>query len=302
MEALWKPLASCHLCPRNCGVNREQGQIGYCRETAEIMAARAALHMWEEPCISGEKGSGAVFFSGCAMQCVFCQNHNIAAAKAGKRISVERLSEIFLELEKKGAANLNLVTAGHYVPQVVKALKMAREQGMSIPVVYNSSGYEKVETLRMLEGYVDVYLPDFKYWYEETGRRYSNAPDYRETAMEALVEMFRQTGEFVFNEEGYLIRGMVVRHLVLPEHIEEAKQIIHYLYRTYGDRIFISILNQYTPLPQVKDYPELTRKLTEAEYDEVVEDAISIGVENGFIQEGGTAEESFIPEFDCEGI
>lgn len=302
MEELYKLLADCTLCPRNCHVNRIAGEKGYCRESAGIMAARAALHMWEEPCISGEKGSGAVFFSGCSLQCVYCQNHDIAGAKRGRMVSGERLSEIFMELQEKGAANLNLVTAGHYVPQVVNALRLAREKGFCLPVIYNSSGYEKAGTLKLLEGYVDIYLPDFKYWEEEPARRYSNAPYYRGTAEAALAEMFRQTGECRFDEDGYIQKGMIVRHLVLPGQVSDSKKIVRYLYETYGDQIYISIMNQYTPLEQVEDYPEIHRKITEAEYDEAVDYAVSIGVTNGFIQEGETAKESFIPAFDCEGI
>lgn len=298
----WPELEKCTLCPRECKVNRNQGQKGYCRQSSEIMAARAALHMWEEPCISGERGSGTVFFSGCAMQCVFCQNHTIAAAETGKTITVERLAEIFLELQEKNAANINLVTAGHFIPQIIDAIKIARERGLSIPIVYNTSSYEKAETIAMLDGYVDIYLPDFKYWDEAAAKRYSNAPDYRCCAQEAIAEMVRQTGECCFDEDGYLTKGVVVRHLVLPGYIEDSKKIIRYLYETYGDTIYISIMNQYTPLPYVEKYPEINRKVTVEEYDAVVDDAIEAGVENGFVQEDETAEESFIPRFDCEGI
>lgn len=295
-------LRSCTLCPRNCQVDRLAGQIGACRMDGRLMAARAALHMWEEPCISGEKGSGTVFFSGCAMGCVYCQNHNIARGETGREISVQRLAEIFLELQDEQAANINLVTPGHYVYHILEALNLAKKEGLSIPVVYNSSGYEKVETIRLLEGNVDVYLPDFKYWEETSAKRYSRAPDYRKYAMESLAEMVRQAGSPLFDEEGYMKRGVIVRHLVLPGHTGEAKKIIRYLYDTYGDEIYISIMSQYTPLAWVKDYPEINRKLAEEEYDEVVDAAISFGVENGFIQEGETARESFIPDFGFQGI
>lgn len=298
----WSKLESCTLCPRECKVNRNKGQKGYCRQSNEIMAARAALHMWEEPCISGERGSGTVFFSGCAMQCVFCQNHTIAAAETGKIITVERLAEIFLELQEKNAANINLVTAGHFIPQIIDAIKTARSHGLSIPIVYNTSSYEKAETIAMLDGYVDIYLPDFKYWDEAIAKRYSNAPDYRFYAQKAIEEMVRQTGECCFDEDGYLTKGVVVRHLVLPGYTEDSKKIIRYLHETYGDTIYISIMNQYTPLPYVENYPEINRKISEEEYDSVVDDAIEAGVENGFIQEDETATESFIPQFDCEGI
>ena len=316
----------CCLCPRNCHVNRTQGKTGYCGQTDQIRAARAALHMWEEPCISGNAGSGAVFFSGCTLGCVFCQNHSIAAGNVGKTISTERLAEIFLELQDQKAWNINLVTAGHFAPQVVRALELAKKQGLRIPVVYNTSGYEKVETLRMFDGLVDIYLPDFKYLSAELAGTYSCAADYPQVAKLALQEMVQQVGtaqfEVISGENSGIITdemsvdvdygdgdlermlcGVVVRHLVLPGHVEESKKVIRYLYETYGDQIYISIMNQYTPMQGIEvRYPELGRKITPQEYDEVVDYAIEIGVENGFIQDGETAEESFIPEFDISGI
>lgn len=340
-----KAMENCMLCPRECGVNRKKGEMGVCGQTAAIKAARAALHMWEEPCISGQNGSGTVFFSGCNLGCIFCQNHNIATGKAGIEISIERLAEIFLELQEKGANNINLVTAGHFVPQVVEALKLAKQQGLYLPVVYNTSSYEKVETLRLLEGYVDIYLPDLKYVDSAISSRYSHAADYFTCASAAIAEMVRQVGEpeFVFErvagKEGSSVefladekkkiseqqnnmifdaaeyqerseagepllmrKGVIVRHLVMPDCVEDSKRVISYLLKTYGGRIFISIMNQYTPLPQCREYPELSRWVTEAEYDAVVDYAIELGIENGFIQEGDVAEESFIPEFDGEGI
>lgn len=340
-----KEMENCMLCPRECSVNRKKGEMGVCGQTAAIKAARAALHMWEEPCISGQNGSGTVFFSGCNLGCIFCQNHNIATGKAGIEISIERLAEIFLELQEKGANNINLVTAGHFVPQVVEALKLAKQQGLYLPIVYNTSSYEKVETLRLLEGYVDIYLPDLKYVDSAISSRYSHAADYFTCASAAIAEMVRQVGEpeFVFERaagkegssaefpadekkkiseqqncmifdaaeyqerseagESLLMRkGVIVRHLVMPDCVEDSKRVISYLLKTYGGRIFISIMNQYTPLPQCREYPELSRRVTEAEYDAVVDYAIELGIENGFIQEGDVAEESFIPEFDGEGI
>ena len=319
-------MENCMLCPRECGVNRKKGEMGVCGQTAAIKAARAALHMWEEPCISGQNGSGTVFFSGCNLGCVFCQNHNIATGKAGIEISIERLAEIFLELQEKGANNINLVTAGHFVPQLVEALKQAKQQGLYLPIVYNTSSYEKVETLRLLEGYVDIYLPDLKYVDSAISSRYSHAADYFTYASAAIAEMVRQVGEpeFVFERaadekkkvfdaaeyqerseagESLLMRkGVIVRHLVMPGCVEDSKRVISYLLKNYGNQIFISIMNQYTPLPQCREYPELSRRVTEAEYDAVVDYAIGLGIENGFIQEGDVAEESFIPEFDGEGI
>ena len=295
-------LSACSICPRECKVNREDGNKGYCKESAELYVSRAALHMWEEPCISGEEGSGAVFFSGCAMGCVFCQNHQISDGKVGKLISIERLSEIFLELQQQGANNINLVTPSHYVVQVIKALKLAKAKGLTLPIVYNTSGYEKKETIESLEGYVDIYLPDFKYMDDALATRYSKANGYSAYAKEAIAEMVRQTGPAQFDERGIMTKGVIVRHLALPGAEEDSKAIIKYLYETFGDTIYISIMNQFTPLEGVKEYPELNRTITEEEYDALVEYAIDLGVENGFIQEGETAKESFIPAFDYEGV
>lgn len=300
----------CTLCPRSCAVDREKGERGICGQTEVLKVARAALHYWEEPCISGTEGSGAVFFSGCSLHCVFCQNHNIANGTAGKEITVERLAEIFLELQEKKANNINLVTPGHFVPQIVTALERAKGQGLTIPIVYNTSSYENVDTIKKLEGLVDIYLPDFKYMSPELSKKYSHAADYGVVAKAAIAEMVRQTGAAEFEgggadpvEEGRLMRrGTIVRHLLLPGCTEDSKAVIRYLYETYGNRIYISIMNQFTPLEGLKDYPELNRRITEAEYDEVVDYAIDLGVECGFIQEGDTAEESFIPEFDGEGV
>lgn len=300
----------CKLCPRACAVDRKKGERGVCGQTEQLKVARAALHYWEEPCISGKSGSGAVFFSGCALHCVYCQNREIANGTVGKEISVERLSEIFFELMEQGANNINLVTPGHFVPQIVIALERAKGQGMNLPVVYNTGSYENVDTLKKLEGLVDIYLPDFKYMSEHLSQRYSHAPDYPAVAKGAIAEMFRQTGAPVFEEnkgseeeEPLIKRGTIVRHLILPGQTEDSKAILRYLHETYGDGIFISIMNQFTPLSNsLFHYPELNRKLTEEEYDEVVDYAIALGIENGYIQEGGTAEESFIPPFDCEGV
>ena len=291
----------CSLCPRMCNIDREV-TTGYCGVKNTLRVARAALHFWEEPCISGEEGSGAVFFTGCNLRCVFCQNYQIARAEQGKEITVERLSEIFLELQEKKANNINLVTATHYVPQVVEALKMAKSQGLHIPVVYNCGGYETVETLNLLEGLVDIYLPDFKYVDSERAKRYSHAENYPEAAKTALAEMVRQQPEAEFDERGMMKKGVIVRHLMLPGGIKDSKDVVKYLYETYGNQIHMSLMNQYTPLPHVTDYPEINRKLKKFEYDRLVDYAIALGVENGFIQEGETAEESFIPAFTNEGV
>ena len=270
-----------------------------------VRVSRAALHMWEEPCISGENGSGAVFFSGCALGCCFCQNKAISGGMAGKDISISRLCNIFFELQDKGANNINLVTPDHYIPQIISAIDMARSRNFKLPFVYNCSGYETTEMIRMLDGYIDVYLPDFKFMSPSLAAKYSNAPDYPEHAKISIAEMVRQCGgnQTSFDDDGIMHRGVIVRHLQLPDQLDDSKSIITYLYNTYKDSIYISIMNQYTPMPGIeKNFPELGRTITPPEYDELVDYAIDIGVENGFIQEGETAKESFIPAFDNEGV
>ena len=311
----------CQLCPRRCPVDRKGGERGFCGMTEDVFVARVAPHFWEEPCISGTNGSGTVFFSGCNLRCVYCQNYKIAAGKAGRRMSVEELAAAFLSLQEQGCHNLNLVTPGHFAPQIAEALRLAKP---NIPVVYNTSSYECVQTLRNLEGLVDIYLADLKYPDAELSKRYSHAADYPETAKAAIDEMVRQTGgvEYICTPEaegghgkgaesacnvvknateypdGALMRrGVIVRHLLLPGRVEEAKQVLRYLYETYKDTVAVSILNQYTPLPHVAAYPELNRKVTEEEYEEVVEFALELGIGHGFLQEGQAADESFIPEF-----
>lgn len=297
-------MSNCNLCPRQCGADRENGKSGICGVSGKnILAARAALHFWEEPCISGERGSGTVFFSGCPLRCVYCQNYQIAGTEVGMEISEERLKEIFLELQEKGAHNINLVTPTHYTPEIIRAIRKAKEQGLRLPIVYNCSGYEKVETLKMLKGIVNVYLTDFKYMERETAVRYSKAPDYPEIARAALKEMMNQTGEAKFDENGIMQSGVIVRHLLLPGHVRNARAVVKYVYETYGDQLYLSLMNQYTPLPQVKkEFPELDRRVTEREYQRLISYALEIGVENAFIQDGNTAKESFIPMFDYEGI
>lgn len=295
-------LEKCRICPRECGVDRTAGGKGFCGTDEKVLVARAALHAWEEPCISGAEGSGAVFFSGCTLRCVFCQNHAISRAKMGEAVTVERLAEIFLELQGQGANNINLVTAGHFLPQVVRALEMAKELGLVIPVVYNSSGYERVDMLKCLEGLVDIFLPDFKYMDPELAGALSHARDYPTVAWDALEEMVRQQPVPEFDERGMMTRGVIVRHLLLPGHVKEAKRVIERLYERYGNQIFLSIMNQYTPVDAVKEDKLLGRRVTKREYEKVLDFALEIGVEQGFFQEGGTAMESFIPQFDGTGV
>lgn len=323
---------ACDLCPRRCTVEREAGQQGYCGMTAKVTVARVAPHFWEEPCISGEKGSGTVFFSGCNLRCVYCQNQKIAAGRTGSVYSVEELAEAFVSLQDRGCHNINLVTPSHFVPQIREALRLAK---LVIPVVYNTSSYECVQTLRNMEGLVDIYLADLKYLDTELARKYSHAADYPETAKAAIDEMVRQVGGITYavasepadgvaaqaggiqdaackdktRDEVYvrnateypdgalMKRGVIVRHLLLPGQVAEAKRVLRYLYETYGDTIAVSILNQYTPLPHVAAYPELDRRVTDAEYEEVVEFALGLGIGHGFLQEGEAAVESFIPDF-----
>ena len=307
----------CTLCPRMCAVDRKSGERGICGQTTEIKVARAALHFWEEPCISGEMGSGAVFFSGCALHCVFCQNENIANGTAGKVISTERLGEIFLELQEKGANNINLVTPGQFVPQIIKAVELARNQNLKIPIVYNTSSYENVDTIRSLEGIVDIYLPDFKYMDPFLAAKYSHAPDYPQTAKAAIAEMVRQQPRPVFAweekrgedvpkeacEGAVMKRGVIVRQLLLPGCLKDARNIVRYLYETYQNKIYVSLMSQYTPLEHVRDYPELAHRVSRRTYDRYVDAAIALGITQAFIQEPGVAKESFIPDFsNAEGV
>lgn len=291
----------CTLCPRECGAERKNGQKGYCLSDERIFVARADLHMWEEPCISGKQGSGTVFFSGCNLGCVYCQNYEIAKGQKGKQVSVRRLSEIFMELQEKGAANINLVTPDHHVLQIAEAVLQAKDMGLLLPIVYNGSGYEKRTVIEKLSGIVDIFLTDFKYMDASLAEKYSKAPDYPSIAKSALEEMVRVTGAPVFDENGMMQRGTIVRHLLLPGHKKNARDVVRYVHETYGDTVYLSLMNQYTPFERLKAdpaYRELCRKVTKREYEAVVDYAIHIGVKNAFIQQGDTAKESFIPRFD----
>lgn len=291
----------CTLCPRNCGVDRTKTR-GFCGESYELRAARAALHFWEEPPISGTVGSGTVFFSGCTLRCIFCQNANIASGHHGKEIPSERLSEIFLELQEKGAANINLVTPTHFLPHIKEALILAKDKGLAIPIVYNCGGYEKAETLALLDGLVDIYLPDYKYRSPILAEAFSAAKDYPKVAEKALREMLRQVGKPIFDENGMMKRGVIVRHLVLPGHTDDSMDVLRFLHENFGDDIYISIMSQYTPVKKFEKYPALSRRLTTYEYQKVVRFAEKIGITRGFLQSGEAAKESFIPAFDLTGI
>lgn len=292
--------SNCNLCPRKCGVNRHE-RVGYCGERDVLRISRATLHFWEEPCISGTRGSGTVFFCGCALKCTYCQNFDISRSRGGGEISVQRLSEIFFELKEKGAHNINFVTPSHFTPLIITAIEDAKSRGFDLPFVWNCGGYESAETVKMLNGYIDVFLPDFKYFSSETAAAYSAAPDYPERAKESLCEMVKIAGKPKFTDEGIMTRGVIVRHLVLPSHTAESIEILKYLYESYKDGIYIGIMNQYTPMKSEK-HTELCRKLTTYEYRKVLAAAEKIGITNGFVQSGGTQSESFIPPFDMTGV
>ncbi|MCD7806435.1 MAG: radical SAM protein [Lachnospiraceae bacterium] len=297
--------SQCTLCPRNCKADRSVGKVGFCGVSDEIYVARASLHMWEEPCLSGTAGSGTVFFMGCNLKCVYCQNHKIALgtvynAKNAKTPS--GLAQVFLRLQQAGAHNINLVTPSHYVPQIRQALLLAKGNGLTLPIVYNSSGYELPDTLKLLDGLVDIYMPDFKYMSSSLAAKYSHAADYPEVAKAALAEMYRQVGAPVFNE-ALITRGVLVRYLLLPGCLKDGKAVLEYLHTAYGDNIYISMMNQYTPQPaQLESFPELNRRVTTYEYHSLVDYALHLGIEKAYIQEGKTAEESFIPDFEDSGF
>lgn len=302
-DVFGKVNSSCMLCPRECGVDRSV-QVGRCHVGADAVVARASLHMWEEPCISGENGSGTVFFTGCPLSCVYCQNRMISGGDNGVVLGSSELADVFLKLQDIGAHNINLVTPTHFVHQIVTALENAKGRGLCVPIVYNSSGYESVPTLKYLDGLVDIYLPDCKYFSPNISAKYSAAPDYFSCTALALAEMYRQVGPPQFQSVGsedempLMSRGMIVRHMILPGYVEDSKSVLRYLYSTFGDNIYISIMNQYTPLENVAGYPEINRRVTEVEYNTVVDYAVSLGIENAFVQEGEAATESFIPDFE----
>lgn len=303
MDAYWQNvLESCTLCPRNCGVNRLKGQRGYCHETASLSVARAALHMWEEPCLSGKEGAGTVFFTGCNLRCIYCQNYEIAEGNHGAVISPQRLAEIFLELQEKKANNIDLVTPTHHTAVIAEAIASAKKQGLTIPVVYNCGGYESVETLRHLEGMVDIWMPDMKYGENELAQKLSGVPDYVEVSRTALKEMVRQQPTAVFDDRGILKKGVLVRHLVLPGHLKNSKKVLDWLWENVSDQIWLSLMSQYTPLRPFPDNPELERRLTKREYDKITAYALNLGFINAYIQEREVAKESFIPAFDLTGI
>ncbi|MGE5606405.1 MAG: radical SAM protein [Bacteroidota bacterium] len=293
---------NCGLCPRKCGANRSKGQLGYCKADNSVRLARAALHHWEEPCISGTKGSGTVFFSFCNLGCLFCQNYMVSRGKAGRIVSRERLAQIFLEIQSQGAHNLNLVTPTHYLPDIIFALNLAKTKGFNLPVVYNSGGYESLETLETLQGMVDIFLPDLKFASLATAKEFANAPDYFQVATSAIRRMVKLIGNCEFDPEGLMKRGVIVRHLVLPGKIEESRTILKWIKNELPEWVMVSLMGQYLPIGQAVNHPKLGRKLTANEYEKVVAYLDELGLENGYVQELSAATEEFIPEFDLTGV
>ena len=290
-------LEKCAICPHNCGINRLNNQIGRCKSKATVKVALYSTHNFEEPCISGKKGSGTVFFSNCNMNCVFCQNYEISQQGKGKEISIEELADIFIKQQEKDVENINLVTPTSYVPQIIEAIKIARDNGLKLPIVYNTNGYEKVETLKMLDGYVDIYLPDFKYSDNELGKRLSKVDNYFEIATEALKEMYRQTGKAVFNDEGIMQRGMIIRHLVLPNHILNSRKVLKWINENMHD-VYVSVMAQYFPTYKAKEIDDINRKLTKEEYEQIENYLYRLDLENGYIQELGEHEEEYVPNWE----
>ena len=302
MEKMNNALSQCRVCPRNCGIDRTAGKTGFCRAPYLPKVALVSRHDWEEPPISGTKGSGTIFFSHCNLGCVFCQNHDISQDGFGQKISVERLAEIFLEQQERGFHNINLVSAVQFIPQVAKALEIAKAKGLTVPVVYNSNGYESLEGLNLLEGLVDVYLPDFKYWDDTLGLEYSKCPHYRETAAAAILEMRRQVGKDILDENGIMQKGIIIRHLVLPNHYKDSFQVLDWIREHLGEDTFVSLMSQYTPMHKAKEIKALSRKLTTFEYDKVVDHFFEIGLKNGFMQKRSSATSDYTPIFDLSGV
>lgn len=287
----------CFLCPRKCGADRRAGQYGACGAGASMRVARAALHRWEEPPISGLRGSGAIFFSHCSLHCVYCQNAVISHEGVGETISEERLAKIMLDLEGQGAANINLVSATHYAAQVARSLREARAAGLSIPIVWNTSGFETKQSINTVADLVDVFLPDFKYWYTDIAERYSGAPQYRDVAQAAIRQMKQLQPDAAFDSEGLMTRGVIVRHLVLPGQTKNAKMILRYLREEYGPDVYVSLMRQYTPTFRAAEYPELNRTVNDAEYESVTAFAERAGLVNVFLQEAGAASTMYVPAF-----
>jgi putative pyruvate formate lyase activating enzyme len=295
-------LQSCTLCPHSCRVNRFAGEKGFCQAGLLPSASLAALHHWEEPCLSATNGAGTIFFAFCNLRCVFCQNHSISQTGCSREITIERLAAIFLEQQARGAHNIDLVTPTHYVPQIIKALTLARQAGLALPVVYNSNAYEMPDTIASLERHVDIFLPDLKYYDNSYAVRYSAAPDYFVYASQAITKMVDLAGPPVFDAAGVMQRGVIVRHLAVPGLLSDSRNVLNWLWHTFGNTIFISLMNQYTPLYQAASHSEINRRLTTWEYNKLIDYASSLGIENCFIQTGKTSSSDYVPVFDGSGI
>lgn len=294
---MFEELIECKICPNNCKVNRIKGKTGLCNANNKVKVALASLHYFEEPCISGKKGSGTVFFSNCNMKCKFCQNYKISAESKGKEITIEELADTFLNLQEQGANNINLVTPTIYAYQIIEAIKISKNNGLKIPIVYNSNGYESIETLNKLEGYIDVYLPDLKYFYDDIAFEYSGVKQYFKCATEAIKEMYRQVGAPEFDENGIIRKGVIIRHLVLPNNIDNSKQVLKWIKENIDKRVYVSIMAQYFPCYKAKEIEELNRKLSKEEYEEIENFVYDLDIENGYIQELGEHEEDYVPNF-----
>ena len=292
-------LKHCAACPRRCGINRVDGKVGFCTATDKIKVAKYMLHFWEEPCISGKSGSGTVFFSGCPLRCEFCQNHEISEKCVGKETSCYELANIFLELQNMGANNINLVSPTIYVYQIIEAVKIAKSKGLKLPIIYNTSGYENVETIKLLSGIIDVYLPDFKYASDILARKYSKVSNYVDNVENVLKEMVYQVGNVEFNENGLIKKGVIIRHLILPNNVLNSKLVLKWIRDNLGSDVYVSIMAQYFPTHKALDDKTLNRKITKEELDSVLEYAESIGLKNGYVQELGSHEEEYVPKFDC---
>ena len=290
-------LENCKICPHKCGINRTMN-VGRCKATDKIKIALYSVHDFEEPCISGKNGSGTIFFSNCNLNCVFCQNYEISQEGKGRFITIEELAKIMIIQQEKGVENINLVTPTSYTLQIIEAIKIAKQQGLKIPIVYNTNGYENVETLKLLEGYIDIYLPDLKYYYDDIAKKYSKIDNYFEYATSAIKEMYRQVGQPVLNEEGIMQKGLMIRHLVLPNNIENSKKVLKWIKENIDENVFISVMAQYFPTYKAKEIQEISRKLTQEEFSEIENYLYEIGLENGYIQELGEHEEEYVPQWD----
>ena len=290
-------LENCNVCPHRCGINRIAGKIGRCKATDKVKVALASIHNFEEPCISGKNGSGTVFFSNCNLNCVFCQNYEISQLGKGKEISIEELADIFIKQQNKNVHNINLVTPTIYIYQIIEAIKLARDKGLKIPIVYNSNGYENVEALKHLKGYIDIYLPDLKYSNNEIAYKYSNIKNYYENAVQAIKEMYNQVGKPIIDENGIMKKGLMIRHLVLPNQLQNSKDVLKWINDNMDKKVFVSVMAQYFPTYRAKNFPEISRKLTKEEYNEIEQYLYSLDLENGYIQELGEHEEEYVPDF-----